>query len=41
MLETIDPGLGESVQLNAVGRGGGTAIWGTDGIWRGMEDDLT
>ena len=40
MFEYIDPGLGVSLQLNAVGRGGGTSIGGTEGLCRGMEAAL-
>lgn len=37
MLDAIDPGLGESVQLRAVVLGAGTVIGGTEGMCRGME----
>lgn len=40
MLETIDPGLGESVQLIAVDRGGGAVVRRTGGMCLGMEEDL-
>ena len=37
MLETMDPGLGESLQLSAVGRGAGILIGGTEGMCRGSD----
>lgn len=37
MLEAMEPGLGESVQLKAVERGAGMAIGGIDGKCRGIE----
>jgi len=40
ILDTIDPGLGESLQLSAVGRGAGIVIGGTDGMCRGIETAL-
>lgn len=40
MLETIEPGLGESQQLSAVGRDAGILICGTEGMWRGTEAAL-
>ena len=40
MFEYIDPGLGVSLQLKAVGRGGGTSMGATDGICRGIEAAL-
>ena len=40
MLETIEPGLGESQQLNAVGRDAGILICDAEGMWRGTEAAL-
>ena len=40
MLDTTELGLGESQQLNAVGRGAGMLIGGTEGICRGMDAAL-
>ena len=40
MLDTIEPGLGESQQLSAVGRDAGILICDTDGMWRGTEAAL-
>jgi hypothetical protein len=40
MLETIEPGLGESQQLSAVGRDAGILICDTEGMWRGTEAAL-
>jgi hypothetical protein len=36
----IEPGLGESHELSAVGRDAGILIGGTEGIWRGIEEAL-
>jgi hypothetical protein len=40
ILETIELGLGESVQLRADGRDIGMLIAGTDGMCRGIETAL-
>jgi hypothetical protein len=40
ILEAIEPGLGESLQLSAVGRDRGIEMGGTDGICRGIEAAL-
>lgn len=40
ILDTMEPGLGESQQLNAVGRDAGILICDTEGIWRGTEAAL-
>jgi hypothetical protein len=40
MLEVIEPGLGESQVLSAVGRDAGMLIGGTEGMCRGMEEAL-
>jgi hypothetical protein len=40
MPDTIDPGLGESLQLSAVVRDGGIVMVGTDGKCRGIEAAL-
>jgi hypothetical protein len=40
MLDTMDPGLGESQQLEAVGRDVGMLMGGTEGMCRGIEAAL-
>jgi hypothetical protein len=40
MVDTMDPGLGESLQLSAVGRVGGIVTGGTGGFCRGIEAAL-
>jgi len=40
MLETMELGLGESQKFDAVGRGAGVLIGGTDGMCRGIDSAL-